>query len=162
MYLLGKQPTNAEVFAFCEQWLAHLAHGDYAAARALLRSREPQPWTPELIEQLIANYGSYKPRPSGIRYQVTPPESTPSTPLLERRLQSLRPDPDEDTCTGEVHERYPFAICWYLDGPSRRGAVGWVHIDYPLNGEWSDLSSIFDLMPHGDGLGFDLERIEVM
>jgi hypothetical protein len=74
----------------------------------------------------------------------------------------LRVDPGDDTCTGEVHSQFPFAVYWFSDGPSRRGALGWLHIDYPLDGDWSDLSSIFDIVPRGDSLGLDLERIEVL
>ncbi len=158
MHFFPSHPSNDEVFAFCHQWLGHLSSGDYRSAHAMIVPNSHHPWTPELIEQVIANYGSVEPHRSGRHFHVTPPETASGTPSSQR----LRVDPDDDTCTGEVHSQFPFAVYWFSDGPSRRGALGWLHIDYPLDGQWSDLSSIFDIVPRGDSLGLDLERIEVL
>lgn len=158
MHLLPTHPSNDETFAFCLQWLGYLASGDYHAAHAMIVPDGHYRWSPELIERVISNYGFIEPHRSGHRFQVTPPESARGVPSR----QCLRVDPDDDTCTGEVHSQFPFAVYWFLDGPSRKGALGWVHMDYPLDGEWSDLSSIFDIVPRGDSLALDLERIEVL
>lgn len=158
MLLLLKNPAATEVFAWCERWLAHLSDGNYLAAHAMIVPDSQWKWTPKLIEELIANYGTLDPDPLGHRYRVTPPE----TAIGKVYLDSLRVDPNDPVLnmTGEVHPRFPFAVVWYRKPGGR--ALGEVHIDYPLDGKWSHLSSTFDVLPWGEGLALDLERIEVM
>lgn len=158
MHLLSNNQNNAEAFDFCRQWLEHLCLGDYRSAHAMIVPNGKHPWTPELIEQVISHVGSVEPHRSGRIFRVTSPQSARGVPNTQR----LRVDPDDDTCTGAVDSKYPFAVYWFLDGPSRRGALGWIHIDYPLNDQWSDLSSIFNIVPCAGALGLDLECIEVL
>ena len=158
MKLISTNRDADEVFAFCESWISCLCERDYSAACDMIVPDGHYRWTPELIETLITHYGHTEPLRSGRRCLVSWPDSASGVPSLSR----LRVADDDDTCSGQVHSRYPFAVYWFLDGPSRKGALGWVHIDYPLDGEWSDLSSIFDIVPRSGQLAFDLERIEVM
>ena len=158
MHLISTSRDSAEVFSFCEAWLDCLARHDFHAASNFIAHDGLHQWTPELIERLISNYGHTEALRSGRKCAVTSPDLAIGVPSLSR----LRLDDDDDVCTGEVHSRYPFAVYWFLDGPSRKGALGWLHIDYPLDGEWSDLSSIFDIVPRSGQYAFDLKRIEVM
>lgn len=158
MRLISTSKDSGEAFAFCESWLECLTRRDFGAAAGLIVPDGHYRWTPELIERLVANYGHTEPLRSGRRCAVTPPDLAIGVPSLAR----LRIAEDDDVCTGEVHSRYPFAVYWFSDGPSRKGALGWLHLDYPLDGEWSDLSSIFDIVPRSGQYAFDLERIEVM
>jgi hypothetical protein len=158
MLLLSRRPPADEVFAFCEQWLTHLSGGRYREAHGMLLPHSQRRWTPELIEQVISNYGTLPPDGRRGTFRVTAFDTAGGAPDVKR----LRVDPGDDTCSGEVHPRYPFAVYQFLHGPSRRGSVGRVHLDYPLNGRWSDLSTTFDMIPCGDGLGLGLIGIEVM
>ena len=157
MHLIPPDRSAHDVFEFCQRWLACLARKDYEAACGMLVPSEPTPWTPLKVEHLISNYGQLGNPGKLPAASVTPPESA----VGEISLDSLL-DPDDDEIEGEVHSRYPFAVYWFLTGPSAIGAVGSVRIDYPLDGEWSDLSSEFDIIPQEGGLGFQLERIEIM
>jgi hypothetical protein len=158
MRLISTSQDAVEAFAFCEAWLECLARRDFGAACDLIVPDGHYPWTPELIERLITNYGHTEPLRSGRRCTVTSPVLAAGIPSLS----SLRVAEDDDICTGQVHSRFPFAVYWFLDGPSQKGALGWLHLDYPLDGKWSDLSSIFDIVPRSGQYAFDLERIEVM
>ncbi len=158
MHLISINREASEVFDFCENWLRHLSNGDYESAAEMIVQDGHYKWSPAMIEKLIINYGNTEPLRSGRRYRVTLADPATGTPSLSR----LRVADDDDTISGQVHEKYRFAVYWFMDGPSRKGAVGWLHLDYPLDGEWSDLSSIFDIVPCGDQLAFDLERIEVL
>jgi len=158
MRLISSNKEASDVFDFCQDWLEALSGGDYGAANEMIVPDGHYRWSPGMIEKLIANYGHTEPLSSGRRCQVTSADAASGTPSLA----CLRVADDEDTVSGQVHEKYPFAVYWFLDGPSRRGALGWLHLDYPLDGAWCDLSSIFDIVARGDQLGFDLERIEVL
>lgn len=160
MLLLSKNPTSTEVFAWCERWLACLRDGDYAAAHAMIYPDSEWNWTPALIEELISNHGTLNPDPSGHRFRVTDPGE--ATGLHPNTLTSLRVDPDDPVLnmTGDVHPRFPFAVMWPRNPQGR--SLGEVHIDYPLDGKWSCLSSTFAILPLAEKLALDLERIEVM
>lgn len=158
MHLISTSRDASEVFAFCESWLLCLSQRDFHSACEMIVPDGRYQWSPDTIERLITNYGRLEPQRSGRRCAVTPPDSATGLPSLGR----LQVDEDDDVCAGQVHSRYPFAVYWYLDGPSQKGSFGWLHIDYPLDGKWSDLSSIFDIVPRSDRYGLDLERIEVM
>jgi hypothetical protein len=152
--LLPKKPTATDVFAWCEQWLAHLEQQDFAAAYEMLMPNSQWAWTPELIEKLITNHGTLELTDGGVTiYRVT----SPRTATGERYLSRLRVDPDDPVITGEVHPKYPFAVHWFRDPPLPR--LGYVVLDYPLNGEWSNLTSHFDIVRRGGGLALDLERM---
>ena len=148
MHLLPRDPADELVFEFCEQWLACLVAGDYAAARAMLVEDGFIPWTAEMIEEEIGGYGG----------SVTLPATATGDPGLDR----LEADADSDDVSGAVHPRYPFAVYWFVDGPARNGALGWVHLDYPIDGRWSHLASEFHIVVRDELLGLDLERIEEM
>jgi hypothetical protein len=158
MTLLPKSPAAEDVFAWCEQWLACLSANDYASAWKMIFPDSYWKWTPALIEELIANYGALNPDSSGHRFRVTPPgEATGET---YRQRFWIDPNDPEVDIIGDVHPRYPFAVWWHRNPLGR--CLGQVHIDYPLDGEWSSLSSTFDILPLKEGLALDLERIEVM
>src|ERR1700686_357978 len=152
MFLLSKNPPAAEVWAWCEQWLAHLPKGDFVAAHAMIMPGSQWKWTPELIEALITNCGSLGPDPSGRRYRVTPPDTATGKTYLD----SLRIDPNDPIMTGDVHPRFPFCVWWSRKPPLPK--VGMVHLNYPLNREWTPLVSAFDILVWEDGLVLDLER----
>jgi hypothetical protein len=155
MHLVPLQPSsNAAIFEFCETWLGHLSAGDFTSAHGMLAPDNVRKWTPQLIEKLVTETcGS----PSN-KCAVTAPAEATGNPSRSR----LEVDPDDDDCTGEVHPQYPFAVYWFRDGVAANGSVGWVYLGYPLDGEWSDLSSEFRIYQAEEGYVLQLQSIEVM
>lgn len=162
---------------FLHQWVILLVEGQTEKALAMVRNHpiqrkdfglrkwlvklgflapiKPFQWTPALIENLIAGYGSMD---SSLGYQVTPPEQAKAIHRRQSLINSLK-DPD---IYGAVHDKYPYAVFWdsYSDGAS--GNTGWATLTYPLNGEWSDLKSEFYLYRTEQGIEIELHRIECM
>lgn len=156
---LAYPPVSEQVFALCEEWVSLLAASDYSLALALLAERTPPRWTPELVESLISNYGSVTPHRSGRIFRASPLSEATGQPALSR----LAADPDDDTCDAVVHDRFPIAIYVFRTPPAQDPSrIGWVHLDYPLDGAWSDLSSIFTLRRDGESCKMLLDSIEVM
>ena len=157
MWRLPLHPTSDQVFAFVTEWIKRLSAQHYDGALQMLYPGPSAVWTSSLIEQLIANYGSLEPDRSGHLFRVTPLECA--------RGQCVRDSLglDDDVGTGDVHPSYPIAVYWFRRHPEREPAcLGWIHLDYPLDGEWSDLSSEFWLYEHDGNVVVELERIEVM
>lgn len=157
--LLPWPGSNQAVFSVLETWVGYLAEGDYGSAHALLSPDPHRQWTPAVIEALVTGYGSLEPRRDGRRFRVTPLASAIGTMHRTR----LEPDADDDAVIGEVHPRFPLAVYWFREPSARRpDRVGYAHVDYPLDGTWSDLSSEFYLLRVGEYIRISLERIEVM
>jgi hypothetical protein len=92
---------------------------------------EDEPWTPELLEDVIANYGSTEPFPDGRTYEITPIHDLPDAEeLIARRIEV-----DRENLYGLDPSRY----------------LGMVHHDaVPLNGDLSDLTARFHIKKVGD------------
>ena len=89
-------------------------------------------WTSDILETVIRNYGSIDPMYDASAWKVTPLESASGGPT---------PRHDLDRCD---------------DGRA------FIYFDLPLNGEWSDVTATFDVVPEDDGLHIVLDEVYVM
>lgn len=89
-------------------------------------------WTADRLKLFITNYGSDQPLADGRRMTVTPIEAAQG-----------RQDPYQDVTRFE--DRPPM-----------------IEFDLPLDGEWSDLTAIFDLIDVGGGWAFALQDLHVL
>jgi hypothetical protein len=136
MRVLGDRTDDA-VRSAVEQWVTLLADTRFADALAMLAPSEQ--WKPELLATVVCNYGFVEPRGDGKTFTVTPLASA----------------------TG-VGPR--FDVSWF-DKPVGSGwasIVGDVHYDLPLNGAWSDVTAIFNLVDTEQGLVLALDDVHVM
>jgi hypothetical protein len=131
--VLGARTDDA-VLALIERWVGILEAGRMAEAIAFLAPSPP--WTPDLLARVIENYGFVDPHPSGKKFRITPPRSA----------------------SGHGPR---FEVVW-LNPPAAYIEHGYVRVAYadyrlPLDGEWSDVSAIFDIvaLPDGDALMLD-------
>src|SRR5476651_1683383 len=106
---LSDNPTDDEILALVQWWIDDLARGDYATAYARTAQDPYYQWTPELMQAVVAGYGSPVPHRSGVVFRVTP----------------------RDTAVGRLHYRT-------VDRDTAR-PPGFVQVwhDLPLNGKWS-------------------------
>lgn len=57
MELLSDTSTDADWIAFVDRWAALMEREDYEAAYAFTEHDRHQGWTPDLLRQVIKNYG---------------------------------------------------------------------------------------------------------
>lgn len=126
-------PTDNEILSFIEHWIELLADGHYEAAHQHTGHDPYFGWTPELIEAVVHGYGLPESHPSGEVFMVTPIAEAQGGPP-QRQI-----------------ERY--------DIPS--GVLAEVFHSLPLNGEWSDLSATFNVIPANGGANVILQEIHV-
>ena len=173
--------TNEAVLEFVLEWVDLLAAREIEKALKLIRNRErprklygfqkfqamlglkekPAPfiYTPDWISKAISGYGNVD-EPKD--FWVTDPTS-PTGNSARKALENEAARNDDDETESFVHPLYPIAVYWYRDASDEVGEyLGFVHLDYPLNGKWSDLSSVFDIYAVDGGVTLELERIEVM
>jgi hypothetical protein len=116
--------SDSELVRFIEDWVDLLASGDFAAASRFLHPPDEaalsEEWTAENLELYIANYGSWDPLDDGRRMHVTPIDGASGDLVPVREVSR------------------------YDDRPPR------IDFDLPLNGEWSDLTALFDLVQVDD------------
>ena len=143
MKVLPPNATDAEILAACHEWVERVAGGDPAGAIDMLhvpeRYDESQRWTAGSLERYIGNYGSWDARPDGRTRRIT----SPATAVPPADRPDLRP-------TAEVVRR---------DTDPRSGSVD---IDLPLDGEWSDLTALFEFEPVDGGIGLSLYDVHVL
>ena len=89
-------------------------------------------WTPELLRTTIENYGFIEPLSDGQVFRVTP----------------------ADRATGPLRPRHE--VTWFDE------VRGLVHFDLPLNGEWSDVTALFDLERTHRGIRLVLDDVHVL
>jgi len=116
-----------------ERFVALLARGRASEALALLLPSKT--WTPEVLVRVIRNYGWIDPRKDGKTFAVTMPAAARGAgPRFELR--------------------------WF-DTP--HGArVAHASYDLPLEGEWSDVTALFDVLDGPEGLALALDDVHVL
>ncbi|MEO6458636.1 MAG: hypothetical protein ABIO92_10270, partial [Chloroflexia bacterium] len=105
---------------------------------------DDHPWTPDILETVIRNYGSIEPTSDGETFKVTPLQQAQAPSNLLPTHDVNRYGEDE------------------IDTSDGTALVGDVWYDLPLNGEWSDLTATFRLYQIEDGLVMALEDVHVM
>ncbi len=140
MIRIPQLASKHDVLVAVRQWVHSLAVDDYEAAFAQTYHGPTEHWTPELMHTIIANYGSPTPYEDGQLFHVTPLEGV--------RANGEKPTQD---------------VQW-LDSVSDRQSpiVGRVWFDLPLNGEWSDLTAIFNIRTNDNDLVLELDDIHVL
>lgn len=143
MKVLPPDASDAEILAACRDWVQRVADGDLAGAIEMLhvpqRYEDPQRWTARSLEIYVGNYGSWDAMPDGRTWRIT----SPATAANPAGRTDFRP-------TADVARH---------DGDPRSGSVD---VDLPLNGEWSDLTALFEFEPVEDGIGLSLYDIHVL
>lgn len=144
--------NNDEAFDFCLNWIELLTKEDYSGAAETILQSEFYHWTGEEIRCAIETYGTMQ-STKGESYRVTPFQSAsgqnPRSKYLSNILESA------------VHPLYPIQVVWLPDYMVTSERAGSIHLDYALNGSWSDLSSSFEILRVGDRVAFALKRIDV-
>ncbi len=145
MKQLPVDARNQDILQWVRAWVDLLAEERYeAACNALYRPPGDQA-TPEMIERAIRHYGSATEEGQEDRavYKVTPIETTapPNHPLNQDQEGVLR---------------------WGGGEAAIPTAVGVVHFDLPLNGEWSGLTAILSIHEIDASLIFSLDDLRVL
>jgi hypothetical protein len=134
MLILPKGADDEQIRQAVRGWIEVLAQDRYDEAFSMLFRYRNDPWTPELMRNAIANYGCGQPQADGRVFRVTPPGDA-----IQRGSRKRYED-----------------VEWFEDGE------GVAHFDLPLNGEWSDVTAVLDILPMEDGLVLRLNAIEVL
>jgi hypothetical protein len=141
MRVLDRNATDEEILAVCREWLELLAEDRLEEALNLMApaSDGSVTWTPDALRTYISNYGSWEPWGNASSWRVTSPSAA--------RLPADAPN------------RKPYAEVGRLAADARRG---WVLLDLPLNGIWSDLTAEFEFSPVEEGTGVTLHDLHVL
>jgi hypothetical protein len=126
--------TDAEIRDAIRQWIDLLAADRYEDAHEMLFRFPDDEWTPDTMRTVVRHYGFIEPRPDGQTFRVT---------ARAEAVQKRRRGPAED-------------VEWWEDG----GGVA--HFDLPLNGEWSDVTAIIDIVKQGKERVLHLDDIHVL
>ena len=123
-------------------WLHLLANEDYAEAFALTEHNAYFGWTPELIKSYINGYGLPYEQGDTV-YKVTDWKTAYTGNIKHYKDIELFNNPIN-------HDNSKFKI------------IGIVHYDLPLNGEWSDLTTIFKILQADNYITLELNDIHVL
>jgi hypothetical protein len=138
MIRLAREATDEQILDAIRAWVELLAQEKYEEAFGMLHYHPAEHWSPELIRTVITNYGFIEPREDGATFKVT----------------SLKDNPKGKDFSG---------VQWYGDNPNRQSEyLGMAAFTLPLNGEWSDVTAMFDIVEADGGLVLELEDIHVL
>jgi hypothetical protein len=136
--------ADDEIKALVVEWSELLAQKRFEDALKMFLVSDEEEWTPELLEQTIAGYGSPEPYADGRHYEVTTLLGRPDRDeIIQQKM-----DVDRENLYGLNPEVY----------------VGMVHYDdVPLDGQRSDLTARFHIKRVGSGcLTLEFLDIHVM
>jgi hypothetical protein len=126
-------PSDEAILAHVDAWVDLLAAGDFASAYALTDHDYYYQWSPELLRQVIAGYGSPDSHPSGNAFAVSPRNSATGGPPRRVVIREVAPP----------------------------GSLAFVEYDLPLNGAWSDLTATFRVERRQGAFALILEEVYV-
>ncbi len=127
------EPSDQELIAFVEKWIDLLAARDYESAFHATWQDSYFQWSPSLLEAVINGYGLPEPRRDGAIFSVS------------NRREAKGSSPEAAV---EHHDL-------------SNGVWAEVRHDLPLNGEWSDLTATFHVLPAISGFAVVLQEIHV-
>ena len=141
MHTLPLDAKDEDVFRLVHAWVELLAQEKYVEAFDMLHPQ--QGWTAEIMRALIVNYGSLEPMEDGRTFRVT---SLGENPSLEKR------------------DEWPYQDVWWLDKDNgeQGGSGNWVHFTLPLDGEWGELTAVFELVEVNQRLALEVCMIKVL
>lgn len=135
MQILPIDADDEMILNLVRQWVNLLANDQVDAAQALLSIDEAdRDWTPALIREVIAEY-EYDP---GVLSRITPVE------------------------TAQIRDLQPYHTVDLLSEINATDVRGTVEFDLPINGFWSDLTAIFWIKSHPQGLVLELYDIHIL
>ncbi len=138
MIRLPRNATDEQILDVIRAWVELLAQERYEDAFQMLRYHPAEHWSPALIRAVVTNYGFIEPRKDGATFKVT----------------SLKDNPEGEAFHG---------VEWYGDDPNKPAEyLGVAAFTLPLNGEWSDVTAMFDIVEEGGGLVLELDDIHVL
>lgn len=130
---LPSDPSDEQILAHIDAWVDLLAAGDFASAFALTDHDDYYQWSPELLRQAIAGYGSPASHPSGKTFSVSPRNSAVGGP--------------------------PRRVVDRVFVPP--GSLAFVEYDLPLDGAWSDLTATFRVEHRQGASSLVLQEVHV-
>jgi hypothetical protein len=139
MLVLSKDSTDDEILNAIRHFVELLAEEKYSEVYEKFLPAPDRQLTPEVIKALIEGYGF-----------AEPVEENDEPPLHVTSLcQMTEPEPK-----GRQQ------VDWFSAKDER--ILGGAYYDLPLNGEWSDLTAIFDIIKVPDGIALSLDDIHVL
>jgi hypothetical protein len=127
-------PSDDDILRLVDEWVDDLERGDYATAYARTGHDSYDGWTPDLIRDAVAGYGLPDAHGSGVIFRVT------------------------SRAAARGHQHYRAVDREHVPPKS----IATVSYDLPLNGEWSDLTARFRVVPAPNGAELILEEIHVL
>jgi hypothetical protein len=134
MIQFSKEATDDEFSDAICKWIDLLAADNFEEAHEMMYRLPDDKWTPELMRTVVRNYGFIEPRKDGKVFSVTP---------ISQANQRTKHKPRRD-------------LEWHANGD------GVAHFDLPLNGEWSDVTAIIDILRFGEKRVLRLDDIHVL
>ncbi|MBC7881931.1 MAG: hypothetical protein H7Y37_11430 [Anaerolineae bacterium] len=139
MIRLPESANDLEILAIVYAWAEALSQEDYALVYEMTYHPADDHIDKNLIRQLIENYGSIEPMGDGSKFKVT----------------AL------DSAVGDLKPRHEVTRYDQSDEPNSL-IIGDIWFDLPLNGAWSDLTALFDIVLLEGTLVLQLHDIHVM
>lgn len=134
MIRFAQDASDDQIRDVIYHWIDLLAADRYEEAHEMLFRFPNDPWTPDLMRLAVRHYGCIEPRLDGQTFRVT---------SRAEAVQKRRCAPYKD-------------VEWWDDGN------GVAHFDLPLNGEWSDVTVIIDIIRQGVERVLRLNDIHVL
>jgi len=136
MIVLPKDATDEDIINVVRDFVNLLAKERYVEAFEMMYRNSKDEMSPELIKRLIEGYG----------FDESVKDVFRVTSLEEMKNQ----EPE-------------FQIDWLesVKGEKPR-EIGIIHYDLPINGEWSDLTAIFDVYELENGIALSLYDIHIL
>jgi hypothetical protein len=130
---IARNSSDDELLSEVRAWIELLAKEDFTLALQRIPGEQPDAWSPQLLQKVIAGYGLPDPHPSGTRFQVTSVAQVAGNPPIARVERQVVPP----------------------------GAVAYIEHSVPLNGNWSDLTATFALSAQGSQTALRLLEVHV-
>ena len=139
VHSLPRDASDANILALVDDWVELLAEERYGEALELVAARSY--WTVDLLRAVIQGYGIPEPHPSGRSFRVTSPRTATTganSPSAPARTVNRWEEPNDVNC------------------------IGAVQYDLPIDGHWSDLTALFEIVQDGDWLALELDDVHVL
>jgi hypothetical protein len=131
--------ADADLLSAIRQWNDALAHQEIPIAFDMTYHGSEDSWTPTLLAAAAASYDDGA--DDNTLAQITPWETA---------------------VVADVRPRHE--VTWYERPNQRRSppVVGYIWVDLPYRGQWSDVTAIFNILQIDAQLVLELESIHVM
>jgi hypothetical protein len=156
MWTSRTEPTDQDIYRFCETWVSLLSAGLYESAAAALWHSDDYRWTGQQLRRAVETFGLITEAPNA-SVQISSYESASG----ESPRETLRCDVQLPGVIYSVHPRWPILVKRPLDTTSGSLVVAEVFLYYAVNGRWSNLSSTLSMRKVPAGIVCELETVDV-